>query len=104
MKKWTDAAEWFLAGTDKAFETIANICAMKCLRKASLCYIEQREYAHASRIIKQCPTDQSSTFYLLFLSAVYQGGTYLLWPSVLFYLLSSTIGLEGDGLFSAPQS
>ena len=83
MKRWTDAADWFIAGTHKIFDTIANICAANCLRKASLCYIEQKEYAHASRIISQCPSDQSNTYYLLFLSALYQGELGLLWCAAL---------------------
>ncbi|KAL5518460.1 SPO22 [Sanghuangporus vaninii] len=73
MKKWSQAAEWFLVGTHKAFASIVHIAGPKCLRKAALCYIEQREYARASQIIQQCPGDQSSTFYLQFLMAVYQG-------------------------------
>ncbi|OCB89780.1 hypothetical protein A7U60_g3040 [Sanghuangporus baumii] len=73
MKKWSQAAEWFLVGTHKAFASIVHIAGPKCLRKAALCYIEQREYARASQIIQQCPSDQSSTFYLQFLTAVYQG-------------------------------
>ncbi|KAL5534754.1 hypothetical protein ACEPAG_1218 [Sanghuangporus baumii] len=73
MKKWSQAAEWFLVGTHKAFASIVHISGPKCLRKAALCYIEQREHARASQIIQQCPSDQSSTFYLQFLTAVYQG-------------------------------
>ncbi|KAL5495788.1 SPO22_1 [Sanghuangporus weigelae] len=73
MKKWSQAAEWFLICTHKAFASIGHITGPKCLRKAALCYIEQREYARASQIIQQCPSDQSSTFYLQFLTAVYQG-------------------------------
>lgn len=99
MKRWTDAAEWFLAGTHKAFASLASVCSAKCLRKASLCYIEQREYAHASRIINQCPTNQSSTYYLLFLSAVHQGENSIV-TVIVPALISSTTGLERDGLFS----
>ncbi|KAL5476400.1 SPO22_3 [Sanghuangporus weigelae] len=73
VKKWSRAAEWFLVGTHKAFASIVHIAGPKCLRKAALCYTEQREYARASQIIQRCPSDQSSTFYLQFLTAVYQG-------------------------------
>ncbi|THH10579.1 hypothetical protein EW145_g1240 [Phellinidium pouzarii] len=73
MKKWAQAAEWFLAGTHKAFASIAQMSCPKCFRKAALCYIEQGEYARASQVIHHCPKGQSSTFYLLFLSAVHQG-------------------------------
>ena len=45
----------------------------KCLRKAALCYIEHKEYARASQVIRRCPSGQSSTSYLQFLTAVYQG-------------------------------
>ncbi|KAH8111444.1 meiosis protein SPO22/ZIP4 like-domain-containing protein [Phellopilus nigrolimitatus] len=73
MKKWSQAADWFLTGTHKAFASIAQLNSTKCFRKAALCYVEQREYARASQIIQRCPSGQSSTFYLLFLTAVYQG-------------------------------
>ncbi|EJD04521.1 uncharacterized protein FOMMEDRAFT_146421 [Fomitiporia mediterranea MF3/22] len=73
MKKWSEAAEWFLVGTHKAFASVAQMSGPKSLRKAALCYIEQREYARASQVIRRCPDDQSSTFYLRFLAAAYQG-------------------------------
>ncbi|KAI5118182.1 hypothetical protein M0805_004995 [Coniferiporia weirii] len=73
MKKWLQAAEWFLAGTNRAFTSIAHMSSPKCFRKAALCYIEQGEYARASQVIRRCPSGQSSTFYLLFLAAVHQG-------------------------------
>lgn len=82
MKKWSEAAEWFLVGTHKAFASVAQMSGPKSLRKAALCYIEQREYARASQVIRRCPDDQSSTFYLRFLAAAYQGleddGAYVL--------------------------
>jgi len=72
-KKWSQAAEWFLAGTHKAFASIGNTNAPKCFRKAALCHIEERDYARAGVIIRRCPNNQASTFYLIFLTAAYQG-------------------------------
>ncbi|TDL22344.1 hypothetical protein BD410DRAFT_821261 [Rickenella mellea] len=72
-KKWSQAADWFLAGTHSVFRSIAQSSEAKCLRKAALCYIEQREYARASNIIRRCPGDQATTCYVIFLTAAYQG-------------------------------
>ncbi|KAI9445576.1 hypothetical protein H4582DRAFT_2125818 [Lactarius indigo] len=73
LKRCSDAVDWFLLGTRKAFSSVADTCASKCIRKAALCHIEQEEYAQASAIIRHCPGDEAATHYLTFLVAVKQG-------------------------------
>jgi len=77
LKRCSDAVDWFLLGTRKAFSSVADTCAGKCIRKAALCHIEQDEYAQASAIIRHCPGDEAATHYLTFLVAVKQGKKYL---------------------------
>ena len=72
-KVWSQAADWFLLGTHRAFASISEITSPKCLRKAALCYLEQREYARAVHTIQRCPQSKASTYYLTFLAALYQG-------------------------------
>ncbi|KAI0271679.1 hypothetical protein BC834DRAFT_922404 [Gloeopeniophorella convolvens] len=72
LKRYSDAVDWFLLGTQQAFVSIADTCASKCYRKAALCHIEQQEYAQASSIIRRCPGDESATHYLTLLVAVKQ--------------------------------
>ncbi|KAJ7585355.1 meiosis protein SPO22/ZIP4 like-domain-containing protein [Mycena floridula] len=72
-KKWSEAAGWFIAGTHELFQTSAPTSTSKCLRKAALCYIEQREYARASTVIRRCPSDEAATHFIMFLAAVHQG-------------------------------
>lgn len=72
-KKWSEAADWFVAGTHRLFQTTIPTSASKCFRKAALCYIEQREYARASTVIRCCSTNEAATHYLIFLIAVNQG-------------------------------
>ncbi|KAH9005872.1 hypothetical protein EDB86DRAFT_2795550, partial [Lactarius hatsudake] len=69
LKRCSDAVDWFLLGTRKAFSSVADTCASKCIRKAALCHIEQEEYAQASVIIRHCPGDEAATHYLTFLVA-----------------------------------
>ncbi|KAH9177088.1 hypothetical protein EDB89DRAFT_1938043 [Lactarius sanguifluus] len=73
LKRCSDAVDWFLLGTRKAFSSVADSCASKCIRKAALCHIEQEEYAQASAVIRHCPGDEAATHYLTFLVAVKQG-------------------------------
>jgi len=73
IKRCSDAVDWFLLGTRKAFSSVADTCASRCIRKAALCHIEQEEYAQASAIIRHCPGDEAATHYLTFLVAVKQG-------------------------------
>ncbi|KAF8883838.1 hypothetical protein BD779DRAFT_1674370 [Infundibulicybe gibba] len=72
-KKWKEAANWFLAGSHQLFRASNPGIGPKCFRKAALCYIEQREYARASTVIRQCPPDAATTHYIIFLTAVHQG-------------------------------
>ncbi|KIJ97167.1 hypothetical protein K443DRAFT_106039 [Laccaria amethystina LaAM-08-1] len=71
-KRWSEAAEWYLAGSHQLFRNHGLLSSSKCLRKAALCYIEKREYAHASTIIRRCPTNEATTHYIIFLTAVHQ--------------------------------
>ncbi|KAH9982110.1 hypothetical protein BGW80DRAFT_1247083 [Lactifluus volemus] len=72
LKRYSEAVEWFLLGTRRAFSSVADTCASKCFRKAAISHIEQEEYAQASAIIRQCPGEEAATHYLTFLVAVKQ--------------------------------
>jgi len=72
-KEWSQAADWFVAGSHQLFRNSSPTASAKCFRKAALCYIEQREYAQASTMIRRCPTNEAKTHYVMFLIAVYQG-------------------------------
>jgi len=73
LKRCSDAIEWFLLGTRKAFSSVTDTYSSKCFRKSALCHIEREEYAQASGLIRQCPGDEAATHYLSFLVAVKQG-------------------------------
>jgi hypothetical protein len=47
--------------------------AAKCYRKAALCYIEQKEYAKASTVVRRCTSNEAATHYVVFLTALFQG-------------------------------
>ncbi|PBK89275.1 SPO22-domain-containing protein, partial [Armillaria gallica] len=72
-KRWSDAADWFIAGSHKLFRENCPTSNSKCHRKAALCYIEHREYAKASAVIRRCPITEAATHYVIFLTAVHQG-------------------------------
>ncbi|KIK65861.1 hypothetical protein GYMLUDRAFT_950153 [Collybiopsis luxurians FD-317 M1] len=72
-KRWSEAADWFGAGTHRLFRINDSFSATKCYRKAALCYIEQREYSRASAMIRCCPSDEATTHYVAFLIAIHQG-------------------------------
>ncbi|KIJ45216.1 hypothetical protein M422DRAFT_67355 [Sphaerobolus stellatus SS14] len=72
-KAWNKAADWYLLGTHEAFKTMAKMNYPRCLRKAALCYIQQREYARATAAIRSCRSNEASTHYVAFLIAVHQG-------------------------------
>ncbi|KAG6844876.1 hypothetical protein H0H87_002821 [Tephrocybe sp. NHM501043] len=72
-KKWTEAADWYLAGSHKLFRVNSPTANTKCFRKAALCYIEQREFAQASTVIRRCPANEAKTHYVIFIIAVHQG-------------------------------
>ena len=78
LKRCSDAIEWFLLGTRKAFSSVTDTYSSKCFRKAALCHIEREEYAQASDLIRQCPGDEAATHYLSFLVAIKQGKGYFL--------------------------
>jgi hypothetical protein len=78
LKRCSDAIEWFLLGTHKAFSSVTETYSSKCFRKAALCHIELEEYAQASDLIRQCPGDEAATHYLSFLVAIKQGKGYFL--------------------------
>ncbi|TFK68509.1 SPO22-domain-containing protein [Pluteus cervinus] len=72
-KRWSEAADWFLAGSHQLFKVNSPTAYSKCHRKAALCYIEQREFARASTVIRRCPTTEATTHYVTFLTAFHQG-------------------------------
>ncbi|KAK0232662.1 hypothetical protein IW262DRAFT_1260291, partial [Armillaria fumosa] len=72
-KRWSDAADWFIAGSHRLFRETCPGSSGKCHRKAALCYIEHREYAKASAVIRRCPITEAATHYVIFLTAVHQG-------------------------------
>ncbi|KAG6873268.1 hypothetical protein C0995_001042 [Termitomyces sp. Mi166 len=72
-KKWLEAADWYLAGSHKLFRLNSPTTSTKCFRKAALCYIEQREFARASTVIRRCPTNEAKTHYVIFTIAIHQG-------------------------------
>jgi hypothetical protein len=72
-KRWSEAADWFVIGSHQIFRSSSPTTSSKCFRKAALCYIEQREYAQASALIRRCSTNEATTHYVTFLTAVHQG-------------------------------
>ncbi|ESK93496.1 hypothetical protein Moror_1688 [Moniliophthora roreri MCA 2997] len=71
-KRWSEAAEWFLAGTHRLLMEVCSASISKCYRKAALCYIEQKEYAKAAAVIRRCPNNEAATHYVTFLTAIHQ--------------------------------
>ncbi|KAK0506685.1 hypothetical protein EDD18DRAFT_1059774, partial [Armillaria luteobubalina] len=72
-KRWSDAADWFIAGGHRLFRGTSPGSEGKCCRKAALCYVEKGEYAKAQAVIRRCPGDEAATNYVVFLIAVKQG-------------------------------
>jgi len=72
-KRWSEAADWFLAATHQTFGSIAALSNSKCLRKAALCHIQQSDYAKAAAVIRRCSSDEAATHYVRLLTAVHQG-------------------------------
>jgi len=72
-KKWTEAADWYLAGTHQLFKEKSSMTCSKCYRKAAICYLEKKEYNKASTVIRRCPTNEAATCYVMFLIAIHQG-------------------------------
>ncbi|PPQ85089.1 LOW QUALITY PROTEIN: hypothetical protein CVT25_009048 [Psilocybe cyanescens] len=71
-KKWSEAAEWFMAGSHSLFRVNSPLTSAKCFRKVALCHIEQGEYLLASTVIRRCSTAEASTHYIIFLTAIHQ--------------------------------
>ncbi|KAH9891162.1 meiosis protein SPO22/ZIP4 like-domain-containing protein [Cubamyces lactineus] len=71
-KRWPDAADWFLAGTNSTFGSMSHISNAKCLRKAALCYVQCGEHAQASAIVRRCPPTDAATHYVALLIAAHQ--------------------------------
>ncbi|PFH47188.1 hypothetical protein AMATHDRAFT_152750 [Amanita thiersii Skay4041] len=71
-KRFPEAADWFISGTHQLFRTVSSTTTSKCFRKAALCYIEHQEYARAATVIRRCSTDEATTHYVMFLTAVHQ--------------------------------
>ncbi|PPQ99580.1 hypothetical protein CVT26_008401 [Gymnopilus dilepis] len=72
-KKWSEAAQWYLAGSHGVFKACGHSSSAKCFRKAALCHIEEREYSSAANAIRRCPTNEAATHYIIFLTAIHQG-------------------------------
>ncbi|KAI0078527.1 hypothetical protein K474DRAFT_1660335 [Panus rudis PR-1116 ss-1] len=72
-RRWSKAADWFLAATHRVFEAVTRISQAKSCRKAALCYVQQKDYARASAIIQRCPQDEAATHYVSLLTSVRQG-------------------------------
>lgn len=92
-KRWAEAADWFLCGTNPIFSSMARSSHAKCFRKAALCHIQQREYARASAILRRCPGSDAATCYVSMLAAVHQGVN----PSPALPRLQLTIALRVAG-------
>ncbi|KIY73384.1 hypothetical protein CYLTODRAFT_386998 [Cylindrobasidium torrendii FP15055 ss-10] len=76
MKKFGIAADWFLVGAHAAFsgqDGIGVSGTTKCLRKAALCYVEDKQYAQASAVLRRCDPKEAATHYVKFLISVKQG-------------------------------
>ena len=72
-KRWSEAADWFSAGSHRLFRVNDPSSASKCYRKAALCYIERHEYSRAAAVIRCCPSNEATTHYVAFLTAIHQG-------------------------------
>ena len=72
-KHWSEAADWFLAGTHNSFRSMSHISDPKCLRKAALCYVQCGEHAQASAVLRRCPPSDAPTYYVALLVATHQG-------------------------------
>ncbi|KAF5347040.1 hypothetical protein D9758_011629 [Tetrapyrgos nigripes] len=72
-KRWSEAADWFVAGSHRLLRDVSPTSTSKCFRKAALCYMEQKQYARASVVIRRCPSNEAATHYVTFLIAIHQG-------------------------------
>jgi hypothetical protein len=69
------AAEWYLVGTHRLFQSIGAAAETKCYRKAALCHIHLKEFSRASEIVRRCSLNEAATHYLAFLGAAHQGNS-----------------------------
>ncbi|KAK7461310.1 sporulation-specific protein 22 [Stygiomarasmius scandens] len=72
-KRWSEAADWFVTGSHRLLRDVSPTSSSKCFRKAALCYIEQKQYARASVVIRRCLSNEAATHYITFLTAIHQG-------------------------------
>lgn len=94
---WAEAADWFMCGTHTIFSSLGASSLSKCLRKAAMCQLQQKEYDRAMATIGRCPHNSATTRYVAFLIAVRQGtcaANRLVWRN---WLLTGCSGLEDDG-------
>jgi hypothetical protein len=77
-KNWMKAADWFRAGSHQIFKSMGSTSVSKCLRKAALCHIQQREYAKAASDIRHCASNEATTHYVTLLIAVRQGQVFVI--------------------------
>ena len=96
-KRWSEAADWFLAGAHAFFQSSLPSGVPKCFRKAALCYIEQREYAKATTVIRRCSTDEAANYYVTFVAAMYQGPLAILFEHLSCSTNIPYLGLEDEG-------
>ena len=71
--RWGEAADWFMCGAHALFSSLGTCSLSKCLRKAAMCQLQQKEYAQAMATIRRCPQNGAPTRYVAFLIAVRQG-------------------------------
>ncbi|KAH0838692.1 hypothetical protein J3R83DRAFT_7020 [Lanmaoa asiatica] len=70
--RWAEAADWFMCGTHTIFSSLGASSLSKCIRKAAVCQLQQKEYARATATIRRCPQNGATTRYVAFLIAVRQ--------------------------------
>ncbi|KAF8883714.1 hypothetical protein BD779DRAFT_1443630, partial [Infundibulicybe gibba] len=67
IKKWEEATDWFFAG-----RLNPSILSPKCFHKAAFYIISSNETMSGHPVIRQCPSDASTTHYVIFVAAVHQ--------------------------------
>lgn len=77
-RQYSEASEWYLAATHPLFfsdavQSSSPDQAAKCYRKAALCYLERKEFASATNVIRKCTTNEAANVYVQFLCALQQG-------------------------------
>ncbi|KAI0697156.1 hypothetical protein BC835DRAFT_1413864 [Cytidiella melzeri] len=72
-KRWAEAADWYMCGTQAIFVSMARSSHAKCFRKAALCHIQNKEFSRASAVLRRCSGNEAATHYVALLGAVQQG-------------------------------